>query len=118
MRINVLVALRKFLTERFQIDDELFEKIEPFVKFEKDANIEAIHSSIAPDLNLANLYLQFSDFSNQSETVGNKSLNEVITHLAKTDGSRELYKELLIVLARIAACTPHSADVERCISAN
>lgn len=118
VRKSVLLSLQTFLTDRFKIDDELFEKIDPFVKFEKSADIEEIHSKLAPDLEVASLSLQFQDISNNPDIVKEKSLNEIIAHLSKTDASRELYKELIIVLARIAACTPHSADVERCISAN
>lgn len=118
VRTSVLEALQTFLIERFQIDDKLFEKIEPFVKFEKNANIEEIHSLLAPDLQLASLFLQFQDISNSPDIVKEKSLNEIIVCLSKTEASRESYKELITVLARIAACTPHSADVERCISAN
>lgn len=112
------MTLRKFLIERFQIDDELLEKIDPFVKFEKSADIEKIHSMLTPDLELPNLFLQFQDISSRPDIVKEKSLNEIIVHLLKTDASRQSYKELIIVLARITGCTPHSADVERCISAN
>lgn len=42
-------------------------------------------------------------------------MQKLISHLAKEPPS---FKEVLIVLARIAAATPHSADVERSISAN
>lgn len=54
---------------------------------------------------------------NNLDTVQNKNLNKIIKQLSKTTESRELYKELIIVLAIVAALTPHSADVERCISA-
>lgn len=40
VRKDVLVSLQTFLTERFKIDDELFEIIDPFVKFEESADIE------------------------------------------------------------------------------
>lgn len=46
------------------------------------------------------------------------NINEIILKLSKADESRTNFRELIIVLARIAACSPHSADVERCISAN
>lgn len=35
VRKSVLTALQAFLTERFQIDEKLFDKIEPFIRFEK-----------------------------------------------------------------------------------
>lgn len=117
VRTNVLVALRTFLTERFQIDEEILKKIEPFVKFEKGVNIEEIHALLAPDLELPSLFLQYQEISS-TDIPKDKSLSEIIAQLSKTDSSREIYKELIIVLARIYACTPHSADVERCMSAN
>lgn len=46
------------------------------------------------------------------------SLQELIRKLCNTTESRSNFKELITVLARIAACTPHSADVERTISAD
>lgn len=106
------------MTERFQIDEKLFDKIEPFIRSKKGVNIEEIHSLLAPDLQLPSLFLQYQDISNSLHIVKDKSLNEIIVHLSKTDTSCETYKELITVLARIAACTPYSADVERCISAN
>lgn len=51
VRTNILMALQTFLTERFQIDEDMFKKIEPFVKFEKSVNIEEIHALLAPDWN-------------------------------------------------------------------
>lgn len=118
VRKSVLMALRTFLTDRFKIDEKLFEQIDPFVEFEKNADIEKIHSMLAPDVEVASLSLQFQDVANSRDIMKEKSLNEIIVYLSKTEASRESYKELIIVLARIAACTPHSADVERCISAD
>lgn len=40
VRKSVLMALQTFLTERFQIDEELFDKIEPFIRFEKATNAD------------------------------------------------------------------------------
>ena len=37
VRIEILKALQHFLNERFKIDDEVFDKIEPFIRFFKDA---------------------------------------------------------------------------------
>lgn len=42
----------------------------------------------------------------------------MIVKFCKTAESKQHFKELITVLARIAACTPHSADVERTISAD
>lgn len=118
VRKNTLVALQNFLTERFEIDKNLLEKIIPFVKFDKNADIEAVHSLIAPDISLPNLYLQFSDFANSEDEIKDMTLNEKCLKLSKTPESRQNYAELIIVLDRIKACTPRSADVEHLISAN
>lgn len=58
VRKSVLMALQTFLTERFQIDEELFQKIEPFIRFEKDVNIEEIHLLLAPDLELPRAFFK------------------------------------------------------------
>lgn len=52
VRKSILDALCNFLVERFEIDEPLFEKIEPFINFSKDADVEGIHSMLAPDLSL------------------------------------------------------------------
>ena len=50
VRKNILVSLQTFLEDRFKIDKELQSKIDPFIKFEKTANIKLIHLLIAPEL--------------------------------------------------------------------
>lgn len=44
----------------------------------------------------------------------NDNLQRTVNILKQCGG----YEDIVTVIARIAACTPHSADVERCISAN
>lgn len=46
------------------------------------------------------------------------SLNTIIINLAKNPESRANFRELTIVLSRVDACTPNTADVERLISAD
>ena len=81
------------LEDRFKIDKELLLKIDPFIKFEKTTNTKQIYLLIAPDLELANLFLQFQDISNRVDILAGKSLNETIIYLSKTETSRETYKE-------------------------
>lgn len=57
-------------------------------------------------------------FSAHSHMCGNLSLSEIIQKLCRTAESKQNFKELITVLARIAAATPQSADVERSISAD
>lgn len=120
LRKNILGTIQSFLDERFSMDEEYLNSIAPFITFSKTADVRKVHGKVAPDISLANLSLQFNDISSDPEMRDFKelSLNAIILKLAKTDESRDQYKEMITVLARIAACTPHSADVERCISAN
>lgn len=118
VRTSILDALQHFLTERFEIDKNLLEKIIPFISFDKSVNVEEIHSLLAPDISLPNLYLQFNDFANSEHPIKDMNLNDQLLTLAKTVESRNAYAELITVFGRIRACTPHSSDVERLISAN
>lgn len=94
------------------------EKITPFISFSQDSDIKEIHSLLAPDISLPDLYMQFNDLSNATDTLKDTSLNHIISKLCKTVESRSNYKEIITVFGRIAACTPHSSDMERQISAN
>lgn len=120
LRKNIVISIRTFLDERFETDETLFrEIISPFICFETDANIRAVHEKVAPDLSLPNLSLQFQEILNNPDLFNKDlGLSEIIIKLSKTAESREKFREIIIVLSRIAACTPHSADVERCISSN
>lgn len=62
--------------------------------------MEAIKSTIT---DAKNLYQRFLT------NIGNLKL---IAFLGETDESRQNYSELITVLARIAACTPNSVDVD------
>lgn len=120
LRNKVLNSLKDFLTKRFDAEEKLLRVAEPFVNFDKDTNLNEIHSLLAPDLSLSSLYLQFEDIanSNRANNIRDSGLNGSIVQLSKNEESRAQFKELIDVLARINACTPHSSDVERCISAN
>lgn len=117
IRENILNTLGKFLTERFEVEDNLLDKIVPFVEFDQKVDIEEIHGLLAADLSLPNLYMQYNDFAT-TNTLKGMGVKDIISRLSKTAESRSTYKELITVFARIAAATPHSADVERLISAN
>lgn len=56
VRKDILDALSKFLTQRFKIDEPLLEKITPFISFSQDSDIKEIHSLLAPDISLPDLY--------------------------------------------------------------
>lgn len=118
LRKEILRSLREFLDNRFEADDVFVQMIQPFISFDSNTDIEAVHAKIAPDLSLPNLSLQFQDIASDAEVYDGSSLSQIIVKLCKTDESKQNYKELITVLARIAACTPHSADIERSISAD
>lgn len=103
---------------RFETDEAFVKLIDPFINFDTKADIEAIHAKIAPDLSLPNLSLQFQDIASDSKLYDGLSLLETIEKLCKTDESKKNFNVLITVLARIAALTPHSADIERSISAD
>lgn len=64
------------------------------------------------------MHVQFSDLTNAKDLKGQRlSAKNLLQYLI--DERRSAYfREMAIVVARIIALTPHSADVERCISAN
>lgn len=117
LRRSIINSLRTFLRERFVVEEEIMEILSPFVRFDRaNSNIEEIHKFIAPDVDLASLNLQFREICDKPH-VKKMALTSLVSHLAKNDNNSS-YEEILIVLARLIAATPHSADVERSISAN
>lgn len=97
-------------------NSELLSIIEGLVKFDGSANIEEVHELLGADLDMTALFLQYGDLC-RSKAIANLSLHKVVENLASPERLTH-FREIAIVLARIVACTPHSADVERSISAN
>lgn len=98
-------------------DQDLLQTINTFLKFEKSFDITAIHDSIGNDLDLAQLHLQFMDLSNSVDEIKHQPLNDLLKYISELNRI-EFFNEITTVIARICACTPHSADCERIISAN
>ena len=77
-------------------------------------DLRAVHMAIGADLDIAELSLEFEELA--------KSCNQLIRiplpELLKCLSSSQEYANVVIVLAQLLAAKPHSADVERCISAN
>lgn len=103
------------VSKRFDTDFALHEVIDPFISFKKDVNIRKIHSQFGPDLNLMSLNMQYEEITNLTDKL---NFNDDLIQTIKTLKQAENYEDVVTVISRIAACTPHSADVERCISAN
>lgn len=116
-KTDVIDSLNKFLKERLQVRNEnLLTALENFAKFENQDAIKEIHKSVSPDLNLASLYLQYGDLC-EDKRVKELPLHKMLEHLVSPERIIH-FREMATILARVVACTPHSADVERCISAN
>lgn len=103
------------LLNRFDTDFALNELIEPFINFKEGVDIRKIHSQFAPDLDLMSLNMQFEEIRDLRDSL---NIDNDLQHTIKILNQTENYEDVVTVIARIAACTPHSADVERCISAN
>lgn len=71
---------------------------------------------MASDVDISNLYIQFEGICNNTE-LKKMNLSKLLLHLVECDSTNS-YTEIILVLARLVAATPHSADVERSISAN
>ena len=86
----------------------------PFIKLTatEDETREA-HLSIAPDLDLANLALQYQDMQCCDEFHSTNPSNVLQSMLQR---ARKEYHEISIALGRILVCKLHSVDWERLIS--
>lgn len=110
---KILNAVTTLTAERFASDQKLVDVLSPFVKLDPSTDIRRVHELIGPDLELVHLNMQFKELC-RSADMKVLSMSRLILHLAKCVG----FETVLIALARVAAATPHSADVERSISAN
>lgn len=120
MRNKVIDALIDYLKVRMGMEgqnEDLMKTINSFLKFEKEYDINTIHGSIGKDLDLAQLHLQYVDLSNSAEEIKSQPLQILLKYLLEPSRV-EYFDEIATLIARICACTPHSADCERVISAN
>lgn len=113
-RKRITKSIAKCINDRFVVDLNLVEKLGPFCKLDSSANVKIVTELIAPDMNDCDLYMQYEDACSVQE-FKNLSFIELLPQLAK---DHESFGKVFEVFARIAAVTPHSADVERSISAN
>lgn len=117
IRSEIIDHLSNFIEKRFEIDNELIEVASPFIKLDIiNTNVAKMHELISPDLDVTALYLQFRELCGV-EKLKQMNLQGLVSHL-KNSTHASSYTEVLTVLARILAATPHSADCERVISAN
>lgn len=114
-RTKVCNSLSDHLSSRLEIDSDLLQLLDSFISLDSSVDLKKIHKVIGRDLDLSTVYVQFNDL------VGTNSKELPFPKLVKFLSSPERFedfKEVTIMFARILACTPHSADVERCVSAN
>lgn len=99
--------------ERLSFDEDIQKLLKCFISFQADDDdLVRVHQKIACDLPLANISEEYCDAVG---LLGSKSLSllQKVEILVQASGD---YGSLAVVFSRIAACTPHSADVERLIS--
>lgn len=120
LRIPIIDSIIEFMDNRFQKEKE-FEVLEPFIRFERTADIKGVHSMFGRDLELPALSVQYREFVDNLPEIFQPratTLKDTITQIVVSPTLSSHYNELLVLLSRIQVCTPHSADVERSISAN
>lgn len=117
VRNEIIESISEFLRQRFSLDEAVFSRLFPFVHFDEDnVNMHEVHDLIGSDLDLAQLSCEFKELA-KHRNVTRMNLADLVKHLASKDNA-EMYPNILCIMSRILAAKPHSADVERCISAN
>lgn len=120
LRRPILEKLTSSLSVRFSSDGDFYDFVNPFITFDRSIccnnNLRKVHELLAPDIDLALFCSQFNDICGNPELKKMRT-KQLIKHLSAYD-STSSYLEILIVLSRLMVATPHSADVERTISAN
>ena len=86
----------------------------PFIKLTAtEDEIREVHHSIAPEMDLANLALQYQDMQCCDEFHNTNDFNMLQSMLQR---AKKEYHEVSVVLGPIHVSKPHSADSERLIS--
>ncbi|KAL5233951.1 hypothetical protein ACI65C_001361 [Semiaphis heraclei] len=96
------------------IDKYFVSTIKPVANLDSKANIRNVFDVLGKDLDLADLNMEYTDLMehNRLEEIRQMPLPKLVQYLS---GSKE-FKNITILLARVIAAKPHSADVERLIS--
>jgi hypothetical protein len=112
---DVIDSLNEFLTQRFSLDSDIAKQLHDFVHFNQEkVDVRAVHTAICSDLDLTAVSIEYQELASNKDFTSLK-LADMVRWLTAANDS---YKNVCIMLARILAAKPHSADVERCISAN
>lgn len=117
---NIIDTLIKNLKIRIGLDNSLYESLKPLEKIVAstlEVNLEACRSFIIPDMDGDSF---ISDYYAAADSYNYENENECNTPLQSLKKLMEFHPDefhtLKIVLARVRALKPHSADVERLIS--
>lgn len=116
-RKRILASAIELLDQRFKVEYDLTTTLEPFLKFKADANVREIHKIFGSDLSLPSLMLQFNELV-QELSHSEVEYFELFKRISKDESSYKEFEEIIIIIGRIHACSPQSADVERSIKAN
>ncbi|XP_050537960.1 uncharacterized protein LOC126903652 [Daktulosphaira vitifoliae] len=113
---EIVDFLVNFLQERFDIDADTVKILKPFTELEPSVDMKAVHKLIGNDLDLAELSMEYSELLTHKniEQLKKISLKETLQALVMTN----FFPNVSVIMARIVAVKPHSADVERVISVN
>ena len=113
-RNETVIAINTFVDKRLQVDRNASKSFTPFVKImAAEDEIKDVRRSIAPDLDLANVAIQYQDLQDCAEMQKADPFSMLQNML---QGARDEYSDVCVVLGRILACKPHSAGCERAIS--
>jgi hypothetical protein len=103
------------MDQRRQVDKNASKAFSSFTKFTaNEDDLRDIQRSVAPDLSLANLAIQFQELQDCDE-IPKENPHTVLHSIVKGD-QEQYYETVSVVLGRILACKPYSADCERVIS--
>ena len=109
-----MIAINTFVDKRLQVDRNPSKSLTPFVKImATEDEIKEVQRSIAPDLDLTNVANQYQDLRDCAEMQKVDPFSMLQNML---QGASDEYSDVCVVLGRILACKPHSADCERVIS--
>ena len=112
VRYEILESLKNFIKERLSYDEMLSSMLKKLISFRSNDNeLVNVHEKIAADLSLPCLSEEYIDAKNIPAL---KSLS--LLESAEYFSRMKEFGTLCTVYARIAACSAHSAGVERVIS--
>ena len=100
IRNDSILALKEFMDTRLQVDKNVSRSFTPFTKFTANENeIKDIDHSIAPDISLADLAVEFQELQ-QCNELPKSNPHTVLQNIVKAD-NKQYYQNMSVVLSRI-----------------